>query len=268
LRHWRAVLRRRTPPPGLPGLIPRDRIRTFTVRRPPRAVVQRFLALDDLAGLVGRALDRLGIAGAIPAHRLSPLAAGQRLAGPAITVRNVPDRLAPYRKWQRGEPSWLAEREAYFVARRGDVIVIDAGGRMAASVMGGQSAGLARDRGLAGSIVDGPVTGVAEITASGYPVWARGATTVTGHHRIDTAEINGTICCGGVQVRPGDLIVADDSGIAVVPPEAIGEVWRIVEEQARLAREIRQGRGGKGDAPALARRYMRQVSRHRKATRM
>jgi regulator of RNase E activity RraA len=166
----------------------------------------------------------------------------------------------PHCKWQRKEPSYLGEREAYFVAEPGDVIVIDSGGRMAASNMGGQSARAARDRGLAGSIVDGPVTGVQEIVTSGYPVWARGATTITGHHRIETIEINGVVSCGGVQVRPGDLVVADDQGVAIVPIDLVPDVWRICEAQANLAQAVRQGSPKGGPDAARMKRFMQQVS--------
>ena len=222
--------------PRLPGIIPRDRIRTLDVTRPAAQLVAQFLQLEDLTGLVSRALDRLGVAGAIPAHLLGPLAPGQRLAGPAITVRNVPDRLVPHRKWANREPTGMGERESYFVARTGDVIVIDGGGRMAASNMGAHSARAAHQLGCAGSVVDGPVTGVAGIVASGYPVWSRGATTITGNHRVETVEINGAICCGGVQVRPGDLVVADDQGVAIVPVELARETWKICVQQEKVAR--------------------------------
>jgi 4-hydroxy-4-methyl-2-oxoglutarate aldolase len=226
----------RTPRLKLPGIIPRDRIRTVDIRRPAAALVARFQQLEDVAGLVSRALDQLGLAGAIPAYVLAPIAPGQRLAGPAITVRNVPDRFVPYRKWERRDPSGMGERESYFVARPGDVIVIDGGGRTDASNLGAHSARAARQMGCAGAVVDGLVTGVAGIVASGYPVWSRGATTITGNHRVETMEVNGVICCGGAQVRPGDLVVADDQGTAIVPVEFVPQIWKICAEQEKAAR--------------------------------
>lgn len=244
--------------PRLPGIIPRDRIRALDIRRPPPRLIAQFLQLEDLTGLVSRALDRLGVVGAIPAHVLAPLAPGQRVAGPAITVRNAPDRFVPYRKWTRRDPTGMGERESYFVARPGDVIVIDGGGRMDASNMGAHSARAARQLGCAGTVVDGPVTGVAGIVASGYPVWSRGATTITGNHRVETVEVNGTISCGGVQVRPGDLVLADDQGIAFVPVELARQIWSICAGQQKVARTA-QGRSG-----ATARgmkRFMDRVAR-------
>lgn len=244
--------------PMLLGIIPRDRIRMIEIRRPPTDLIARFQELSDLTGLVSRALDRLGVAGAIPGYLLPPIAKGQRVVGPAITVRNVPDRFVPYRKWQRRDATLMGEGEAYFVASRGDVIVIDGGGRMDASNFGAHSARTARDRGCLGTVVDGPVTGVAGIAASGYPVWARGATTISGNHRVETIEINGVVSCGGVQVEPGDLIAADDQGIVVVPLELVTDAWRICAEQARVAREFDTPRG----APSARRmrRFLQRVS--------
>jgi len=245
--------------PALAGFVPRDRVRTLQVPRPPADLIRRFQELVDLAGLVSRVLDRLGVAGAIPAHLLAPIAGGQRVVGPAITVRNVPDRFVPHRKWQRREPTLMGEREAYFVGLPGDVIVIDGGGRMAASNLGAHSARAALALGCAGAIVDGPVTGVAEIAASGYPVWARGSTTITGNHRVETVEINGVVSCGGVQVRPGDLIVADDQGVAVVPLELAAEIGKICVEQERVARESRSA--GRRTSSRAMKRFLQRVAR-------
>jgi regulator of RNase E activity RraA len=230
------------------GLIPAERIRTSTVARPTPETVQAFRELPDMAGLVARAMDRIGIIGAIPAHVLSPLAPGQRIVGPAITVRNVPSRIAPHAGWQSQQDSQLGEREAYFVAQYGDVIVIDSGGRMLCSNLGPNSATLARTRGIAGAIVDGPITGPAGIRAVEFPVWSRGSTTLTGHHRVDTIEINGLAACASVQVAPGDLIVADESGISVVPQSQITDVLIIAMQLAQKVRALAQASRQSTDA--------------------
>lgn len=246
---------------ALPGLIPPDRIRRRDIVRPPAALVQKFLELDDLAGMVSRVLDRLGIVGAIPGHDLSPVAVGQRVVGPAITVRNVPGRLAPHRAWRERQPSQMGEREAYFVARPGDVIVIDGGGRMGASNMGGNSAKAALDRGCAATIVDGPVTGIGAIQSLAYPVWCRGVTTVTGNHRVETIEINGIVSCGGVQVQPGDLVCADNQGIAIVPADLAERILRLCRAQLRAIRRL--SRSHRPQSAEFARRFMKSVGEGR-----
>ena len=89
-------------------------------------------------------------------------------------------------------------------------------------------------------------------------LWARGATSVTGHHRVETVEINGIVTCAGVQVQPGDLVVADDSGVAIVPRELVDDVWRICDRQASVAAEIR--RGSKKATAGRMKKFVRQVA--------
>lgn len=113
---------------GLLGLIARERIRQLDMSRPASSVIESFLALNDMAGLVARTLDRMGIVGSIPAYVLSPLSPGAKVVGPAVTVRNVPAKFVPLYEVQQGLDTQMGEREAYFVARTGDVIVVDGGG--------------------------------------------------------------------------------------------------------------------------------------------
>jgi 4-hydroxy-4-methyl-2-oxoglutarate aldolase len=211
------------------GLIPKERICKYDITRPSKDIIEFFYNLPDMAGLVSRAMDRLGINGSIPAYTLSPIIINKRIVGSAITVRNVPSRYAPYHEWQNHSLTQLGEREAYFIAKPGDIIVIDAGGRLISSNLGPNSAAIAKSRGVIGAIVDGPVTGIAGIREKQFPVWCRGGTTITGHFRVDTIEINGIITCNNVQVAPGDLIIADDSGISVVPIDRINDVLEITK---------------------------------------
>lgn len=222
------------------GLLPAERIQTKEIHRPVAATVAAYLDLPDMAGLVARAMDRLGINGAIPAYDLTPLITGQRIVGPAITVRNIPTRFAPLYCWQEGLETQLGEREAYYLAQPGDIIVIDSGGRPISSNLGPNSSLMALSQGIIGAIVDGPVTGPAGIRAHGFPVWCRGGTTITGHHRVDTIEINGPVACSSVQVRPGDLVVADDSGISIVPVDFIQVVLRLAQNLARKGQRLSQ----------------------------
>ena len=82
---------------------------------------------------------------------------------------------------------------------------------------------------LAGVIVDGAVRDIEETRATGLPVYARGVTP-RGGSAYGAGEVNVPIACGGVIVNPGDIIVADRDGIAVVPPAAVDEVLALVEK--------------------------------------
>jgi regulator of RNase E activity RraA len=200
----------------LPGIIRQDRIR-WDVPRPKTEIVEAYKALPDAAGLVARILDQLGFASTVPSGLLGPLTPGSFVVGAAITVRNVPAREIPYRRWRQGDESVLGERDAFFVAQPGDVVVIDGATVYPASCLGSMSVSLAARLGVTGVIVGGAVTGVRGIRAASIPVWAIGGTTITGHHRVETVEINGPVGICGMRIEPGDLVVADDSGITVVP---------------------------------------------------
>src|SRR5262249_22610081 len=102
--------------------------------------------------------------------------------------------------------------------RPGDVLVVDRCGDMRHARIGGLVAFAAEVAQGAGVIVEGCVTDIGEIRQYGIPVWCRGLSAVTSK-RIGLA---GTFCmpisCGGVAVRPGDVIIADECGVVVLDP--------------------------------------------------
>ena len=135
-----------------------------------------------------------------------------RLAAPLCTVRCYP-----------GDN--LMVHKALDVARPGDAIAIDAswahGG--ATAVLGDIIATKARHRGIAGFVVDGLVRDLRGIREVGIPVFARGTTPVGPLHR-GPGEINYPIALGGVVTHPGDVVVADPSGIVVVAQSGVEDL--------------------------------------------
>jgi RraA family protein len=126
-----------------------------------------------------------------------------RICGPACTVKVFPgDNLMVHKALDVLEP--------------GDVVVIDAGGSSQNAVLGDLISMKARHRGAAAFVVDGFVRDLPNIAALDLPVFARGTTPIGPLHR-GPGEINFPICCGGVVVNPGDLIVGDAMGVVVVP---------------------------------------------------
>jgi len=206
------------------GTIPPERIATATIRRPPPALVAGYLELANMTSTVSDVLDLFGIDRTIPASVLAPLDPRARVAGPAITLRYVPELTTMTEGYCRLAKAKLADRDAYLLAQPGDVLIIDAGGNAAVSCMGNLSASWASRQGLAGTVVDGAIRDVNSVRSIGYPVWSRGATPRSGKLRIEAAEINGIIHCAGTQVRPGDLVLADGDGIVIVPVEHAEEV--------------------------------------------
>lgn len=112
------------------------------------------------------------------------------------------------------------------------------GGGHDISNMGGLSACVAKAKGIAGSIVDGAVRDVELIRKRGYPVWSRGLTPITGKFRYEAISLNAPIECAGVKVVPGDFIVADDSGVAVIPADIVEEVCKLAKRWTELEEEL------------------------------
>ena len=125
-----------------------------------------------------------------------------RIAGPAYPVRCVPgDNLMLHAAIYRASP--------------GAVIVVQAGD-LDYAVSGGNVCAVARMRGIAGFVVDGVIRDLAEVRADRFPVFARGVSPIPGR-KEGPGVLNGVVQCGGVEVAPGDVVVADEEGIVVVP---------------------------------------------------
>jgi 4-hydroxy-4-methyl-2-oxoglutarate aldolase len=183
-------------------------------------VLAGFRALGDLTGTTSDALDELGIAGTAPASLLKPSDPRARLVGQALTVLN---RAAS----ERRKVSGLAEIEAHNLAEPGDVLVIQ--GVANISSMGGVSAAVGKRQGEAGAIVDGAVRDIDHSREIGYPIWSASVSPITGKWRIETMAVNDAVRIAGIEVRPGDLVIADECGVCFVPFARAAEVLAVAE---------------------------------------
>lgn len=229
----------------LPGLILAERIVAVDFPRPARQVVEGFKKLEEPTPTISDILDSLGIEGTIPSSELKPIVPGKTIVGPATTLRYLPERDTVTQSFHEKAVAKLADRDAYGIAEPGDVVVIDVGGRHDISCMGGLSTISALKCRLSGNIIDGGVRDVDTIRRLGYPVWARGTTPRSGKFRLEAIEINGPVVCAGLQVHPGDLIIADGTGIVVVPIERAQEVLsraqQMQEREKKIVRALEQG---------------------------
>lgn len=131
-----------------------------------------------------------------------------RIAGPAYTVKCEPG-------------DHLMFHAAVYRANPGDVIVAQADDMYA--LAGGNVCAIAQERGIAGFVIDGVIRDIAEVREMAFPVFARGACPKPGA-KEKLSPLNEPIQCGGVKVNPGDIVVADEEGIAVVPLSGAEEV--------------------------------------------
>lgn len=203
------------------GRLPREAIRMLELPRLPQEMIEGYKALVDLTGTVSDAMDEMGIVGVVPACMLPPVNIGTRIVGRALTVRNI-QRTAQIHKAAQDKTNTQGETEAHNLAEPGDVLVIE--GVMGCSNMGGQSATIAKRQGFVGAIVDGTVRDPDQYRGMGWPVWCRGFTPITGKWRMQTVEVNGKVQVCGVQVSPGDLVCADEAGVAFIPREQAAAV--------------------------------------------
>jgi regulator of RNase E activity RraA len=169
---------------------------------------------------------------------IRPLAPDMKTAGPAFTVRCYPGA------------TWALEK-ALELAPAGSVLVVDGGGVCDVILMGALMSTRMKARGIAGAIVDGAVRDIDDIVALPFPVFSRGICPRAGTF-AEIGEWNGLICCGRIPVRPGDWIVADRSGVVVVPSEMLEEV--VIKAQEIHTREEALGKHlcrGKNFAEAI-----------------
>jgi regulator of RNase E activity RraA len=205
------------------GKLPDAAFGTLVLPLMPPQIIDGFRALPDLTGIASDVMDELGIVGAIPASILVPRDPSARLVGRALTVRNVaastpvPDRV-------KAGISGLGEIEAHNLAEPGDVIVVQ--GVELCSNLGGISASIGRRQGELGAIVDGGVRDIDHSRGIGYAVWSRSVSPITGKWRVETVAINRAVSICGITVDPGDLVLADETGVCFIPHGRAAEVLR------------------------------------------
>lgn len=199
------------------GLFRPARLAILDARSPDPTLVERLRRVTGLSSAFSDELDREGIRTAVPAGVLAPVRAVDVVVGRALTLRYLPMRTVT------GE-SRLAHLTACEQARPGDVLVISAPAGSTASVLGGLAAAAAVRAGVVGIVVQGAIRDIDEIEAAGLAAWSTLQTPITGRGRLDGVEINGAVEIHGVQCVPGDVVVADRSGVVFVPAERFADL--------------------------------------------
>ena len=157
---------------------------------------------------------------------------GRRVAGTAVTLR-IP-----------GPDSALL----HYIApqlRAGDFLIIDRCGDTRHACWGGVLANVAKERKLAGVVVDGPATDFAEIRRCGVPVWCRGPSPITTKVLGLEGYFNVPVSVGGVVVNPGDMVLGDESGVLVIAPDEAAQVGQMAlglqEAEIVMLRRLAEG---------------------------
>lgn len=195
------------------------------------------------ATLGSDALERLRRYGAATVHEaqggvgaldsaIKPLASFMTVAGPALTVDCQP-------------ADNLAIQYAVTLARPGDVLVVDAKSFVEAGPWGDVLSVYAQKVGIAGLVIDGSVRDSRAIVDMGFPVFCRGIS-IKGTGKHQPGGVNVPVICGGVRIRPGDIVVGDADGVVTVAADDVERVGELAEARERKEEQFRiEVRAGK-----------------------
>ena len=184
-------------------------------------------------GAVTDVLDRLGRLEQTLPPAIRPLRPGMRLAGPVYTVEGRPNPGADY------DTSLRATLEMLGAVPPGHVAVYQTHGEGSAH-LGELSVTSFKTRGCAGAVIDGGCRDVEYILREDYPVFSRHVTPQDCTHRWQvTGHGDVTIEIGGVLVAPGDWIIGDEDGVAVIPEALVTEALEAAEAMVQTENEIR-----------------------------
>ncbi len=187
-----------------------------------QAILDKFAALKSVMSIscvVGDSMERDGIMHSCMKMR----SVNKPFIGPAFTVKL--------------SSGFLADCLVIFEhAKPGDVIVIDAFGDTETSIWGGLMSGLARNAGIVGAVIWGSARDTDESKMLDFPIVTKSVSPREAHSALtqlfEPIELNCPVSCGGVVVNPGDIVVADEIGVSVVPYGQAEDVYQRAIQQA------------------------------------
>ena len=181
------------------------------------------------------ALDQVGLRGAVIG--ILPLFGMPRVIGRAVTIKMTAAGMTKSKRH--------LGVDAIASAEPGDVIAIDNRGDLYNNCWGEILSYASKKKGVSGVFVDGAARDVDACREIEFPVFARGVVPITARGRIMQEDFNCPIRLGDVQVRPGDVLVGDVNGLAVIPVEKVEEVLsaaeRILEKEKQMREDILAG---------------------------
>ncbi len=186
---------------------------------------------------ISDAMDKLGVPCGLLG--IQAVVESRKICGDAFTVHYIPCGM------EKGNVGDFIDD-----VEPGQVVVIDNGGRLYCTVWGDIMTYTAKAKGIEGTLIDGVCRDVNGIKELGYGIYTKGKYMVTGKERVTVDAVNVPVAVSGVQVRPGDIILGDDSGALVIPIEKAEEVLKmaqhIEEVEQKIIAEVTAGSSLKG----------------------
>lgn len=185
---------------------------------------------------ISDALDALGLKGST--YGVNKMYEGcKKIIGEAVTIKVVAAGLT--------KSTTHMGVNAIEAAKEGDVIVIDNGGRIDANCWGGVLSTGAKYKGVSGVVIDGACRDLDECIELGFPVYARGTICATARGRVMEENTNVIVSFHGVQVRPGDVVMGDITGVVFIPKERVEDVVEkaevLLEKENAMCEDIKAG---------------------------
>jgi regulator of RNase E activity RraA len=217
------------------------------ITRPSKDIIN---ALKDIG--TATVAGTLGHMGFKNPHMVGPVPQthGKSIVGPAVTLQFLPQRPDLFAEGEYADPETQLHRHVLYQVEAGDVVVVDARGDMSSGVFGDMMSTYFKGRGGAGIVIDGCMRDRPNVEKLDLALWLRGWTP---NYHVQTSiypnAVNVPIACGGVTVVPGDIIMADDDGVIVLPPSMAEKViadaqehheWEVFSREKLMAGESLQ----------------------------
>ena len=165
------------------------------------------------SGQVSDAMEALNLRRSVVTGLMMLATPGSKIVGTAVTLRQVPKNAGEDRQARLTRHQEVTRK----IAGRGDVVVVDNGGRVDVASWGEFHGYACKQNGVAGAIVHGATRDGPEIRTSGFPTFVRGLSPVSSKWDLKTASINEPVILGSIEVNSGDIIFADETGVVVIP---------------------------------------------------
>ncbi len=196
-----------------------------------------FLTLQS--GHISDAMEGMGLIRSVLHGYLYLGPPGGRMVGTAYTVRQAPKHATA----SRAESLVSHAKVSGGLASEGEVIIVDAGGRIDSGTWGENHCMRAKPYGVQGAVINGATRDAHEIRSLDFPVFCKGFSPVKSQWDLETVGHNEPLSIDGVQVRAGDIVFGDETGIIIVPPELkdkiIEAARRIHDQEAEYAEQFK-----------------------------